>query len=892
MGADHRDEGGRRLLAGAHELERRLADELKSGVKPSDPSVVQARAKLRDLFRELLLEHYELAVRKGVERSLWLIVFHRRIEEHRKKLRRASEAEQAAMQRPESVPESVRVSANASGQRARAGLLQVLEEAECFYEMMLGELQRRNGVDCRLGPLSPGSMAEPDAASEPAMRFIEAAAHLEEAPSARTTKTLAVRASCASCLIFLGDLARYRQLHAEAPAAAPTGTGAGGRWAAALALYGVAQLIAPQSGNAHNQMAVIATYEARHSAAMYHYMRALAAPAPFSTARENLLTFFARLGSKGLVPKGPQGEAEEVSEMLLAMCQVHGALFPRHTPRGAPQELTGAEVERSLARGLSKLRSLVMSQRLDPGWTAPLLLTAITAHHLAACEAAGPTVAAPTAAVAAASAASPAAANAASAVEALPRLLDLVYLTFSALVPQLSLAIGPQRVAQPEYQKPVVSLLAAFLPMCWWLRQQHERHPSAVRVVPRPVASDAARTSLAQALVALGNTLPEEARRRPGRGDNQRAVVGHAQLELLGLPLAVMVQESLQASTQAGGGARSMAADDAGGLVRAHAAAIAACLRSLAAPGPEPPLLTYDEQSSRFGPAVSGPAVLAPAPQRVLPRYSSSHGAAAPACAAAAPPPSSDAVGAPRSLAGGAPAHAAGASAMPPPACCLPVPTMTRLTSPTAGLGLAPPPPAVFAAAPPSCFGAGAGPSSQMMGLITPAQLAASSAPAAHAAAAPPAHMPNPSLRVLDHPFAPRPAVAGLTVEPEPSLPAFFGRVLSQPALHALESLEPPAGPGAPNAASAPQLSPEELLSRVASLNETTKQAMLGLLPADYQPEPGCLALPPLPAAAPPATWGAWGAFPSPLDTPSWGGMPVPAPAPEAAPFTAPAFQT
>ena len=36
MGADHRDEGGRRLLAGAHELERRLADQLKSGVKPSD----------------------------------------------------------------------------------------------------------------------------------------------------------------------------------------------------------------------------------------------------------------------------------------------------------------------------------------------------------------------------------------------------------------------------------------------------------------------------------------------------------------------------------------------------------------------------------------------------------------------------------------------------------------------------------------------------------------------------------------------------------------------------------------------------------------------------------------------------------------------------------------
>merc|ERR1719223_826331 len=166
-----------------------------------------------------------------------------------------------------------------------------------------------------------------------------------------------------------------------------------------------------------------------------------------------------------------------------------------------------------------------------------------------------------------------------------------------------------------------------------------------------------------------------------------------------------MVHESLQTSAQAGGGARSMAADDAAGLVRAHAAAIAACLRALAAPGPEPPLLSYDEQTHRFGPAASGAAALSRAPLRVLPRYSASHGAAPPACAAPAPPPPS--------TAGGVPAHAAGASAMPPPASCLPVPTMSRLTSPAAGL------------APPT------------MGLITPAQLAASSAPPAHTAAAP-----------------------------------------------------------------------------------------------------------------------------------------------------------
>lgn len=147
----------------------------------------------------------------------------------------------------------------------------------------------------------------------------------------------------------------------------------------------------------------------------------------------------------------------------------------------------------------------------------------------------------------------------------------------------------------------------------------------------------------------------------------------------------------------------------------------------------------------------------------------------------------------------------------------------------------------------------------------------------------------DPSLRVLDNPFAPRPAVPDSTVQPEPPLPAFFGRVALPGALHTLEPLGPAAGPAPPHVASAPQPSAEELLSRVAMLNEATKQAMLGLMPAGYRPESGYALppLPPLPTAGPPTTWGAWGAFPSPLDTPSWGLMPVPVPG--AAPAAAPA---
>ena len=75
------EDAGRRLIAECHQLEKRIKAEFEAGAKPSDPAVVQARATLRETFRELVLEHYELAQRKGVERSLWLLVFHRRIEE-------------------------------------------------------------------------------------------------------------------------------------------------------------------------------------------------------------------------------------------------------------------------------------------------------------------------------------------------------------------------------------------------------------------------------------------------------------------------------------------------------------------------------------------------------------------------------------------------------------------------------------------------------------------------------------------------------------------------------------------------------------------------------------------------------------------------------------------
>ncbi|CAG8756580.1 5398_t:CDS:2, partial [Racocetra persica] len=59
--------------------------------------------------------------------------------------------------------------------------------------------------------------------------------------------------SCHKSLIFLGDLARYRELQTEKPRK---------NWSIACDYYNHARHLVPESGNPHNQLAVIATYSA------------------------------------------------------------------------------------------------------------------------------------------------------------------------------------------------------------------------------------------------------------------------------------------------------------------------------------------------------------------------------------------------------------------------------------------------------------------------------------------------------------------------------------------------------------------------------------------------------------------------------------------------------
>lgn len=91
--------------------------------------------------------------------------------------------------------------------------------------------------------------------------------------------------SCHRCLIYLGDLARYKGLYGDGDSKARD-------YAAASSYYMEASSLWPSSGNPHHQLAILASYSGDELVTVYRYFRSLAVDNPFSTARENLTIAF------------------------------------------------------------------------------------------------------------------------------------------------------------------------------------------------------------------------------------------------------------------------------------------------------------------------------------------------------------------------------------------------------------------------------------------------------------------------------------------------------------------------------------------------------------------------------------------------------------------------
>ncbi|KAJ3236342.1 hypothetical protein HDU78_004694 [Chytriomyces hyalinus] len=121
-------------------------------------------------------------------------------------------------------------------------------------------------------------------------------------PSEKIDKS-AIVVSCFQCIIYLGDLARYKDSTTPAPSPAPK------------FYYMLAHALLPTSGNPFNQLAVLPQAATSEITAAELYIRALCCRRPFGTARKNLELI---LGSKVRAVEGVDGVLEAARVLLLS----------------------------------------------------------------------------------------------------------------------------------------------------------------------------------------------------------------------------------------------------------------------------------------------------------------------------------------------------------------------------------------------------------------------------------------------------------------------------------------------------------------------------------------------------------------------------------------------
>ncbi|XP_017698117.2 protein SMG7-like isoform X2 [Phoenix dactylifera] len=212
---------------------------------------------MRENYEAIILEDHDFSEKHEVEYALWQLHY-RRIEEFRTHINAAVSAGSNAgksLARPDRI------------KRIRSVFKTFLSEATGFYHDLILKISSKYGLP--LGYFSEG----------PENRYIPMK---DEKKSAEMKKGLM---SCHRCLIYLGDLARYKGLYGE-------GDSVSRDYAAASSYYMQAASLCPSSGNPHHQLAILASYSGDDLVAVYRYFRSLAVDNAFPTARDNLVIAF------------------------------------------------------------------------------------------------------------------------------------------------------------------------------------------------------------------------------------------------------------------------------------------------------------------------------------------------------------------------------------------------------------------------------------------------------------------------------------------------------------------------------------------------------------------------------------------------------------------------
>ncbi|MQL85562.1 hypothetical protein Taro_018079 [Colocasia esculenta] len=234
-----------------------LEEARRKAIKLKIPSDQNAWTQMRDNFETILLEDHDFSEKHGVEFSLWQL-HHRKIDEYRAHLSAASAA--AKTGKVSTRPDRAK--------KIFSGFKSFLSEASGFYHDLILKIRAKYGLP--LGYFSEGP-ANQDSVTK------------DDKKSSDMRKALI---SCHRCLIFLGDLARYKGMYGE-------GESANRDYAAASSYYLQAASIWPSSGNPHHQLAILAICtDDNELTTIYRYFRSLAVESPLLTARDNLIVAF------------------------------------------------------------------------------------------------------------------------------------------------------------------------------------------------------------------------------------------------------------------------------------------------------------------------------------------------------------------------------------------------------------------------------------------------------------------------------------------------------------------------------------------------------------------------------------------------------------------------
>eukprot|EP01127_Copromyxa_protea_P008179 TRINITY_DN1868_c0_g1_i1.p1 TRINITY_DN1868_c0_g1~~TRINITY_DN1868_c0_g1_i1.p1 ORF type:complete len:422 (+),score=52.78 TRINITY_DN1868_c0_g1_i1:62-1327(+) len=273
----------KQLLQRASQLEREIHIATK---EKRHSQVASLRTTLRSHYEQLILSHYNVAVKQDIELCLWQQCFYKAIQEYRERVRRAAQATAKNQTR----------SAKEEQQKLCRSFRGFLESSTEFYHQLVQKLQTYYDLD--LGHLF--------SSDDPLVQQYT---------------------SCHRCFVILGDLARYHRDLINDPAQK--------NWAQAAVHYQKAIKLWPDNGHPHNQLAVLCAYKDDEFRTLYHYYRALMSKIPFNTARDNINALFEKNRSrfsgetKSSRKERMEPKKQKLMDFFMIFVRLHGILVSR-----------------------------------------------------------------------------------------------------------------------------------------------------------------------------------------------------------------------------------------------------------------------------------------------------------------------------------------------------------------------------------------------------------------------------------------------------------------------------------------------------------------------------------------------------------------------------------